>query len=112
MSRGKLTALQEQVISPQLATPPTIVETVRLDPIEQIFVNKLTTLVSRKEERDLVDVMALERTGLRAEDYMTRAYEKDGGCTPASVAWLLEPWARELGEDAVLAGGVTGAELK
>lgn len=44
--------------------------------------------------------------------FMKRAYEKDGGCTPATMAWLLEPWISELADDVLLPGGVRGAEVK
>lgn len=63
---------------------------VRVDPPEEILANKLTTLVARQEERDLVDVYVLEtRFGLRVEDALDAALAKDGGCTPATLAWLL-----------------------
>lgn len=58
------------------------------DSAAEIFVNKLCTLVERSEVRDLVDVMLLERTGLRVEDALPRAQAKDGGVT--AMAWLLE----------------------
>ena len=63
-----------------------------VDSVEEIFSNKLTTLVSRQEVRDLVDVFELERLGLRAEHFLREANEKDGGCTPATLAWLLSQW--------------------
>jgi hypothetical protein len=62
---------------------------IRLDPPEEILVNKLTTLVSRAEERDLVDVMFLERAGYRVEDALAGALTKDGGCTPGQLAFVL-----------------------
>lgn len=34
---------------------------IRIDPIEEILANKLTTILSRAEERDLVDLYFLER---------------------------------------------------
>lgn len=60
------------------------------DTAAEIFVNKLCTLVERSEIRDLVDVMLLERTGLRVEEALPRAQTKDAGVTPATMAWLLE----------------------
>lgn len=42
-------------------------EGVRVDPPEEILANKLTTLVGRTEERDLVDVLFLERAGYKVE---------------------------------------------
>jgi hypothetical protein len=78
-------------IGPQLHEK-TEIDGIIVDPIEEIFSNKLTTLVSRQELRDLVDVLELERRGLRAEDFLTDASRKDGGCTPATLAWLLSEW--------------------
>lgn len=62
---------------------------IRVDPPDEVFANKLAALVGRMEERDLVDVLLLERSGLRVEDLLGAAHDKDGGCTPATLAWLL-----------------------
>ncbi len=56
---------------------------VAVDPLEEILANKLTALVGRQEERDLVDVYFLEQRGLAVEDALDGALAKDGGCTPA-----------------------------
>jgi len=45
--------------------------------------------------RDLIDVLELERRGLHAEDFLAEANTKDGGCTPATLAWLLTEWQIE-----------------
>jgi hypothetical protein len=66
------------------------VDGIVMDSPEEIFVNKITSLVSRNEVRDLVDVMALEATGLDIAEHLDRAEQKDGGCTPATLAWLLD----------------------
>lgn len=63
-----------------------------VDPAAEIFSNKLTTLVSRQEVRDLVDVLELERHGFHTEAFLAEANLKDGGCTPATLAFLLEEW--------------------
>lgn len=63
------------------------VGTVIVDPPEEILANKLTAVVGRMEERDLVDI--LERAGYHVEDALPSALAKDGGCTPATLAWLL-----------------------
>lgn len=73
----------------QLKTNKLEVDGVLVDPPEEILANKLTAIVGRAEERDLVDVMLLERYGLRIEDVLDAALKKDGGCTPATLAWLL-----------------------
>lgn len=83
---------------------------VRIDPIEEILVNKLTAALSRSEERDLVDLLCLERAGYRAEQALAAALAKDGGCTPAALAWVLSQV--EVPEDAALPGGISGREMR
>lgn len=83
---------------------------VRLDPPEEILANKLCTLLSRSEPRDLVDVHALERAGFRIEDALPLAQRKDGGLTPATLAWVLSEI--QIGDDARIPGGVSVPELR
>lgn len=83
---------------------------VKVDPPDEILANKLTTLVARAEERDLVDVMFLERLGLGIEEALESALRKDGGCTPATLAWLLSQ--ARIPDDVLLPAGVSGAELR
>lgn len=86
------------------------VQGIVIDSIEEIFSNKLTTLVSRQEIRDLVDVLELERHGLRAEDFLPEANAKDGGCTPATLAFLLSEWT--IPESIKLPAGYSASELR
>lgn len=83
---------------------------VRVDPPEEILANKLCTLLSRAELRDLVDVLTLERAGFRAEDALPLANRKDGGLTPAQLAWVLSHVS--IGDDAAIPGGVSPADLQ
>ena len=83
---------------------------IRLDPPDEILVNKLATLVGRAEERDLIDVLFLERAGLRVEDALPAALAKDGGCTPATLAWLLSEIV--IPDGVQLLAGVSAAELR
>ncbi len=83
---------------------------VRVDPAEEILANKLCALLGRAEIRDLVDVRALEGLGLSLTDALTAAERKDGGLTPAQLAWVLSQIA--IGDDADLPGGVGPAELR
>jgi nucleotidyltransferase AbiEii toxin of type IV toxin-antitoxin system len=83
---------------------------IAVDPPDEILANKLTALVGRAEERDLVDVFALERAGLRVEDALPAALRKDGGCTPANLAWLLSEIT--IPDGAPLAGDTDAAELR
>lgn len=75
---------------------------VRIDPPEEILANKLCTLLSRAEIRDLVDVMALEQAGYSIENALPLAAQKDAGLTPAQLAWVLSQI--EIGPDAVIPG--------
>jgi hypothetical protein len=84
---------------------------VLVDPPDEILANKLTALVGRQEERDLVDVMFLERkAALRVEDFLAAALAKDGGCTPATLAWLLSEL--RIPDNAMLPAGITGPTLR
>lgn len=81
-----------------------------LDRLQQeILANKLCTLLSRAEIRDLVDVRALEGAGYRVEDALGPASRKDGGLTAGQLAWVLSEV--EIGEDAQ-PPGVSSRELK
>lgn len=83
---------------------------IRIDPIEEILINKLTAVLSRAEERDVVDLLFLERAGHRAEQALAAALAKDGGCTPAALAWVLSEI--RVPENVALPGGVSGRELQ
>jgi hypothetical protein len=83
---------------------------VRVEPADAILANKLTTLVGRAEERDLIDVLFLERAGLRIEDALAAALAKDGGCTPATLAWILSELT--IPDGAKLPAGVEPAALR
>ncbi len=83
---------------------------IRVDPPEEILVNKLCTLLSRAEIRDLVDVQALEQRGYSVENALTQASRKDAGMTPAQLAWVLSQV--EIGEDALPPGGLSASELR
>ncbi|HSN98862.1 MAG TPA: nucleotidyl transferase AbiEii/AbiGii toxin family protein [Candidatus Nanopelagicales bacterium] len=83
---------------------------IRVDLPEEILANKLCTLLSRSEPRDLVDVYALQRAGFSLEQALPVAARKDGGLTPANLAWLLAQI--EIGDDARIPGGIQPAELR
>jgi hypothetical protein len=74
--------------APQLF-PKVVRDGVRTDSVEEIVANKLCALTGRSEIRDLVDLMFLERAGYRAESFIEPAAQKDGGATPATIAWVL-----------------------
>lgn len=83
---------------------------IRIDPVEEILVNKLTTILSRGEERDLVDLFLLEKTGYRIESALGAAIAKDAGCTPAALAWVISEIS--IPDGVPLPAGVSAAELR
>lgn len=97
-------------VGPQLHAEKLDCENIVVDPADEILANKLTALVGRAEERDLVDVMFLERAGYSIESALPAALAKDGGCTPATLAWLLSEIT--IPDGAILPAGVSGAELR
>jgi hypothetical protein len=87
-----------------------VIDGILVDPPEEILANKLCTLLSRAEIRDLVDVRALERSGLGVEGALAAAARKDGGLTPAQLAWVLSQIT--IGDDARVPDGTPVAELR
>jgi len=81
-----------------------------VDPPDEILANKLSAIAGRSEERDLVDVMFLERAGYTVESALEAALAKDGGCTPATLAWVLSEI--EIPDGIDLPAGVEPAELR
>ena len=112
LSRGDESVVVDLVIehAEQLRPEKPLHGLVRVDPAEEIFANKMCTLLGRSEIRDLVDVRALEGLGLSLTDALAAGQRKDGGLTPAQVAWVLSQIT--IGDDASLPGGVSPAELR
>ena len=112
LSRGDESVIVDLVFerSEQLRPDKPAHERVRVDPAEEIFANKLCTLLGRSEIRDLVDVRALEGLGLSLTEALEAGQRKDGGLTPAQLAWVLSQIT--IGEEASLPGGVTPLELR
>ena len=72
--------------------------------------NKLCTLLSRSEIRDLVDVQALEKAGFSLDNALKVAAKKDTGLSPAQLAWVLNQI--KFGDAAQLPSGISVAELR
>jgi hypothetical protein len=88
--------------------PPQQVEmlgaSIAVDTQHEILVSKLTTLLSRSEPRDLLDVKALLDVGGDLDRALADAPAKDAGFSAATLAWVLKgfdprPLARALGWD-------------
>jgi hypothetical protein len=87
-----------------------LVGSIRVDPPDEILANKLRALLGRAEIRDLVDVRALEETGLSLERALEAGRRKDGGLTPGQLAWVLSQIT--IGDEARIPGGGTAPELR
>jgi hypothetical protein len=112
LSRGDESVIVDLVVehAEQLRPEKPLYGLVRVDPAEEIFANKLCTLLGRSEIRDLVDVRALEGLGLSLTEALAAGQRKDGGLTPAQLAWVLSQIT--IGDDAALPGEVPPAELR
>jgi hypothetical protein len=112
VSRGEESVVVDLVLERvrQVQQQKAVFGSVVVDVPEDILSNKLTALLSRGEERDLVDLWYLERHGYRIEDALGAAEAKDGGCTPAALAWVLSEVT--IPEGAHLPGDVSAAELR
>jgi Nucleotidyl transferase AbiEii toxin, Type IV TA system len=84
--------------APQIAEKR-VVGGIRMDSAEEILVNKLCALLSRVEIRDLVDVMALQQSGLDPIAAVGIASGKDAGVTPSQLAWVLSSFPIPEGTD-------------
>ena len=112
VSRGDESVVADIVrdLAPQIDTEKPVRDGIRIDSPREIMANKLCTLLSRGELRDLVDVMALEQAGYGVEKHLALAARKDAGLTPAQLGWVLSQL--EIGEDASPPGGVSADELR
>jgi hypothetical protein len=100
--RGKLSigALELEVDAvhealPDLEAPRTKIEGVTVESLTDLRAAKLTCLLSRREPRDLVDVLFLERAGFKPEADLALALRKDAGIDPAILAWLVAEFPTE-----------------
>ena len=65
------------------------IDKVQVDTLHEIMLNKITTLISRCELKDIVDLYFLEKKGMRVETYFEEAQQKDGGLDPSMISLLL-----------------------
>ena len=70
----------------------------------------LTTLLSRAEIRDVVDVAALEKEGYSLEAALRLPTRKDAGLTPGQLSWVLSQI--DIDDGARLPGGIGASALR
>ena len=94
LTRGDESVIVDLVIehAQQLRPEKPLHGVVRVDPAEEIFANKLCTLLGRSEIRDLVDVRALEGLGLSLTDALAagRAEGRGADAGPAGLGALAD----------------------
>lgn len=91
---GAETTVVDLVATPvALAESPTQVDLdgrrIQIDTMHEILVNKLCTLLSRSEVRDLLDIRALLAAGGDLHRALADAPLKDGGFSALTLAWVL-----------------------
>lgn len=95
--------------APAIDSDKAVFGEVRVDTLREIAANKICTLLSRSEIKDLVDLKALVDQGIDLSQALQDARRKDGGAEPATLAWVLDQI--HIGPKAALPGGVDAAEL-
>lgn len=91
LTRGEERELVDVVIDrvPQLDVEKADFGGIRVDTLREITANKLATLLSRAELKDVVDLYFLEQAGQDLLAAIPDAQAKDGGWEPAVVSMLL-----------------------
>ncbi len=60
-----------------------------VDTLKEIMLNKICTLVSRCETKDLIDLYFLKNKGYTIDSYFEEAKHKEAGLDPAMISYLL-----------------------
>jgi hypothetical protein len=76
---------------------------IRVDTLREIASNKICTLLSRSEIKDLVDLQRLVGAGVDLHQAFADARRKDGAAEPDTLAWVLDQI--RIGPEARLPGG-------
>jgi hypothetical protein len=92
LTRGDDREIIDMVVDrvPQVDALKASVDGIRVDTLREILANKLSTLVSRSELKDLVDLYFLEMSGCDLLAAIPDARAKDAGWEPAVVSMLLD----------------------
>jgi hypothetical protein len=92
LTRGDEREIIDVVVdrAPQVDALKASVDGIRVDTLREILANKLSTLVSRSELKDLVDLYFLEMSGCDLLAAIPDARAKDAGWEPAVVSMLLD----------------------
>jgi hypothetical protein len=91
ITRGSERELLDFVLErvPQVDPQKAQVGVIRVDTIREIAVNKLCTLLSRCELKDVIDLYFLQQRGFDLVALIPLAQQKEGGLDPAMISYLL-----------------------
>ena len=111
VTRGDEECVVDLVIdrAPMVEQDKPSIGAVRIDSKREIAANKICTLISRSELKDLVDLRALLESGVDLNQAFVDAGKKEGSADPATLAWILDQLV--IGPEARLPGDVDPAEL-
>jgi hypothetical protein len=109
--RGGETCIVDLVVdrAPMIEPEKTSFGSIRVDTLREIAANKVCTVLSRSEIKDMVDLFALVRQGIGVDGAVADALRKDAGAEPATLAWVLDQLS--IGPQARLPGGVEPSEV-
>lgn len=112
VTRGEESCIVDLVIdrAPMIDTEKARFGPLRVDTLREIAANKICTLLSRSEAKDLVDLQRLIDAGLDLRQALQDAERKDAGADAATLAWILEQIV--IGPTARLPGGVEPQSLE
>lgn len=110
-TRGDERCIVDLVIdrTPRVDSKQATFGTIRVDTLREIAANKICTLLSRSEIKDLVDLHALVNAGIDLDQAFADAQKKDGSADPATLAWVLDQIS--IGVDAALPGGFEPSQI-
>lgn len=77
-------------LTPQINPQKQWLDNIQVDTLYEIMLNKITTLISRCEVKDIVDLYFLEQQGFVIEACFEDAQLKDGGLDPAMISLILD----------------------
>ena len=111
VDRGDEQCIVDLVIdrAPMVETEKAEFGAIRVDRLREIAANKICTLLSRSEIKDLVDLQALVEAGCDLDRTFTDVERKEAGADPATLAWILSELS--IAPDAILPGGVEPGRL-
>ncbi|MCX6584097.1 MAG: nucleotidyl transferase AbiEii/AbiGii toxin family protein [Candidatus Aminicenantes bacterium] len=91
LRRGKDKEIIDFVIEkvPQIDKKKNKFDIIDVDTPLEIGVNKICTLLSRTELKDVIDLFFLVKNGFNIKENIEKAKQKDGGIEPAIISYLL-----------------------